>query len=135
MKKTIGCFTEDKLRELAEQPNVTVMQPVHDNIYTPWTASRVMQCTDTIISMTKRQFTREAMRHDKEVDEFASKYITFFDKLSDAAFVEDEENVTVVKKLILLRQMVDQGLLAETEAQAQSSDIALKSLVQRVNKQ
>ena len=63
-----------------------------------------------------------------ELNEFASKYTTFFSKLTDPEFAADDEHLLVMQKLVLLRQMVEIGRLTEVEAQAQSADIALQSL-------
>ena len=135
MKKTVGCFTEEKLRELAEQPNVTVMQPTHDIVYTPWESQRVMNAFKRVVQLTRRGDSPERIRKDPELDEFASKYTTFFSKLTDPAFAADDEHLLVMQKLILLRQMVEVGRLTEVEAQAQSADIALQSLAARAKKQ
>ena len=131
MKKTVGCFTQEKLEELAAQPNVTVMQPTHDIVYTPWNAQRVSKAVRLIASRTRQRVPPETIRLDSELDEFASKYTTFFAKLTDFDFVCDDEHIMVVQKLILLRQMVEMGRITYQEAQAQSADIALKSLVSR----
>lgn len=133
MKKTVGCFTDEKLRELASQPNVTVMQPTHDITYDPWSAERVNECVDRLVLFTRGGMAGDVIRQqDKELDDFASKYTVFFAKLTDPAFANDRDHVVTVKRLIALRAAVEGGGLSETEAQAQSADIALKSLVSRV---
>ena len=134
MKKTVGCFTDEKLRELAQQPNVTVMQPTHDIVYEPWPAKKVSDCVDRIISLTRQGVDAEKAKEDADIGEFASKYTIFFQKITDPAFASDDGHVRTAKKLILLRGMVENGMIGETEAQAQSADIALKSLASRVPK-
>ena len=52
MKKTVGCFTEDKLKELSEQPNTVVMQPTYDTLFEPWPASKVSDVMDQIVTIT-----------------------------------------------------------------------------------
>eukprot|EP00966_Prymnesium_polylepis_P301205 6959976-Prymnesium_polylepis.1 len=135
MRKTVGCFTEEQLRQYAEEPNVTVMQQVHDNVYQPWNASLVMKISERVIDMANQGVSPEEMRQDCEIRTFAERYVTFFAKLSDASFVRDLDNVNTVKRLILLRKIVDEGLLGEEDAKAQSADIALKSLIERVERQ
>ena len=79
-------------------------------------------------------FREEEFRNnDAELADFASKYTMFFKKLTEPAFVNDRGHVETVKRLIALRGAVEHGILSDTEAQAQSSDIALKSLASRVN--
>ena len=134
MKKSVGCFTEEKLRELATQPNVTVMEPTHDIVYTPWNAKRVSSAVDRIVLMTRGGASADAIRGlDGELAEFASKYTVMYDKITDPAFVADEEHVLVVKKLVALHGMVELGSLRNVDAQAQASDIALRSLAARAN--
>lgn len=132
MKKTVGCFTQNQLKELSQQENVSVYQPVHDITYEPWTAARVSDAVDRIALMTRGGASAADIRKTADLDEFASKYTVFFQKLTDPPFVADKENLLVMKRLVALRAMVEQGILDETAAQAQSADIALKSLMTRV---
>ena len=134
MKKTVGSFTEDKLRELAEQPNVTVMMPAHNNTYDPWPAKRVMECVDRLVAIIRSGATAEDAKKDDELLEFSKLYLTFFVKLTTPEFARDDTHVETVKKIVALRMMVEKGLLDETHAQAQSADVALQSLVARVKK-
>ena len=135
MKKSVGCFTEAKLRELAEQPNVTVMQPTHDIVYDPWPAKRVAECVDRLVVLTRGGTSADdAKTSSSEIAEFASRYTVFFSKLTDPAFVADDGHVQVVKNLIGLRGMVELGTLDATHAQAQAADVALRSLAARVPK-
>lgn len=135
VKKTVGCFTKDKLRELAEQPNVTVMQPTHDIVYEPWSSKRVSECVDRLVLLTRGGTSAEDCIKHADLAEFASKYTVFFKKLTDPAFASDPEHVCTVKRLVALKAMVEEGVLGEVEAQAQSADIALRSLAVRVNPQ
>lgn len=133
MQKTVGCFTEEKLRELAEQPNVTVMQPTHDIRYTPWTAQKVSECVDRLAQLTRDGVDADTIKTlDEDLADFASKYTVFFAKLTDTRFVEDAAHVKTVKQLVTLRGMVEIGLMSEVEAQAQAADTALQSLASRV---
>ena len=135
MKKTLGCFSDEKLRELAEQPNVTVMQPTHDIIYEPWTARRVSECVDRLVQYTRGGIHADTIcEKDAELADFASKYTVFFKKLTEPEFVNDRGHVQTIKKLIALRGAVEHGMLSDTDAQAQSADVALKSLATRVQK-
>ena len=132
MKKTVGCFTDDTLREIAKNPNAVVYRPTHDIVYEPWTADRVSKCVARIVEKTRSGMTAEDIAgEDAELREFSQKYTVFFRKLTDVAFVADEEHVRTVQRLVELRAMVDAGLVAEREAQARSADIALKNLTSR----
>jgi hypothetical protein len=131
-KRTVGCFTDAKLRELSEQPNTVVYQPTHDIVYTPWPAHRVRDAVMKISSATREGKSAADIRMNPELHEFSEKYTKFFEKLTDPAFVADEEHVKTMLKLVMLKSMVDQGVLDEKTAQAQSADVALKSLASRV---
>ena len=132
MKKSVGCFTEEKLRELAEQPNVTVMTPTHDVQFEPWSAVRVSEMVDRIVALTRGGVTPAQMRTDSEIEEFAQNYQVFFTKLTDPVFASDAGHIETVKRIVALRAAVEQNALDPTQAQAQCADIALKSLAGRV---
>lgn len=132
MKQSVGCFTDAKLRELAKDPNVTVYQPTHDIVYAPWPTDRVMKCVDRICEMTKKGDTAEAIKEDDELRQFSEKYTTFFQKLTDVAFVEDPSHVDTLRQIVEVKAKMDKGLIDEERARAASSDIALKSLMKRV---
>tara|TARA_B110000046_G_scaffold183525_1_gene219790 strand:- start:188 stop:598 length:411 start_codon:yes stop_codon:yes gene_type:complete len=130
--RTVGCFTDAKLREIAQQPNTVVYQPTHDIEYTPWPAHRVRNAVMKITSATRGGVTPMRIREDDELREFSEKYTKFFEKLTDSAFVADDGHVATVLELVTLKSMVEQGTLDATNAQAQSADVALKSLATRV---
>ena len=136
MKKTVGCFTEEKLNELSAQPNTVVYKPTHDIVFTPWPASKVSVTVDDIIKVTKSlknssEIKRVCMEN-VQMKEFSVKYTKMFEKLCDIQFVNDPDNIEVLKRMILLRAAVDQNMTTEEAAQAQVSDISLKSLAARV---
>lgn len=140
MKKTVGCFTEEKLKELSEQKNTVVYKPTHDIIFEPWPASKVSTVVDKIVLITSSLREKDKIHEEciKEplIKEFSEKYTKTYEKLCDFEFVKDHENINVVKRIILLKAAVDQNMTTNDAAQAQVSDIALKSLSSRVkNKQ
>lgn len=130
-RRTVGCFSDAKLRELAEQPNVTVYQPTHDVVFEPWPAARVRRCVDRVAALTREGRTAAEVRADAELDAFARHYLVFFQKLTDADFVRDPEHVATVQALVELRAGVERGGDA-TAAQAAAADLALQRLAKRV---
>lgn len=139
MKKRVGCFTEDKLDELSKQPNTVVYQPTHDITFQPWPASKVSHAVDEMIKITNEQRVtnniQEACQKNAMLTEFSQKYTKFYEKLCDYEFVKDTENIQLLKRMILLKAAVDQNMTSAEAAQAQVSDIALKSLSSRVKRQ
>lgn len=136
MKKTVGCFTDEKLQELSEQPNTVVYKPTHDVTFTPWPASKVSTAVDDIVKLTKtlkeKTAIDEACQNQPLLAEFSDKYKTMYSNLTNENFVADVENIRVLKRIILLKAAVDQNMTSEQAAQAQVSDIAIKSLSSRV---
>lgn len=138
MNKKVGCYTDEKLQELAEQPNTIVMQPTHDVIFEPWPASRVSHMMDEIIKITKNRShetvdeIRNYCKTRNDISEFSEKYQKMFEKLTEPLFIQDIENVNIMRKLILLKAAVDKKITTNDQAQAEAADIALKSLVSRV---
>jgi hypothetical protein len=131
-EQKVTCLTENKLRELAERPHPIVYKPTHDIVYAPWSASRVREAVVQVVKLTRRGVPSAEIRQNTELDEFAAKYTVFFQKLTDVEFVADEEHVKTVLRLVVLKELVEQGVLDEEAARAQSADCALKSLASRV---
>ena len=138
MKKSVGCFTDEKLKELSEQPNTMVMQHTHDVVFEPWQSGKVSDVMDRIVELTMKhkseshEEVKRICREERVIEEFAQKYQVMFEKLTTIAFISDRDNLRVVKKMILLKAAVDKGMTTTTAAQAQVSDIALTSLSSRV---
>ena len=76
--------------------------------------------------------TETVQRLNDEIKEFSTKYQTFFKKLTDPIFCQDQKNINVIKQMIIIKSAQNDGTLSETEAKAQCADIALNSLVERV---
>lgn len=135
MNKRVDYFTEDKLKELAEQPNTIVMKPTYDTLFEPWPAGRVLEIMDTIVKITKNHSNpHEECLKNKNIAEFSSKYQKMYEKLVNVEFVRDDENLKVMKQMILLKAAVDKNMTSEEDAKAEVADLALKSLVSRVKK-
>lgn len=138
MKKTVGCFTDEKLRELSEQENTVVMQPTYDTVFEAWPASKVNVIVDTVVAITNRmhQNTEDEIKEEcfrnASIHEFSKCYQTMFQKLVNPLFVSDKENIGILKRMIMLKSAVDNNVLTSQSAQAQVSDLALKSLASRV---
>ena len=134
MKKTVSCFTDEKLNELSKQPNTTVMIPHHDITYTAWPSQRVMRAVDDLIQYTRSGVSpNKIIENNQELSEFASKYTIFFKKLTDPSFVNDKGHIYTVKRLITLHSLVENNTLSEMDAKAEAADMALKSLAKRVD--
>lgn len=134
--RKIGCFTDDQLREFASQPNVTVMQPTHDIVYDPWSATAVDECVDRLIEITKDASNsaeiQTRINADTRLVQFTERYTTFSNKLTNLEFVNDSDHVETVRELIRLHAKVERGEITPQNAQALCSDIALTKLVKRV---
>lgn len=135
--------SDEKLREVAQQPNNIVMQPTWDVQFEPWPAQRVSLAVDSIVTITKdmtpgdatTEAIQERCKRQQTLREFSEKYQLIFKKLTDKDFVGDDENLRVLKKMILIKAAVDSKTLSMESAQAQVSDIALNSLRSRVDSQ
>ena len=138
---TVGCFSDAQLRNLAEQPNVTVMQAGHDTIFEPWPSDRVQSTIQRLVTLAFEHPTlsdehlRDRVKADDAIREFASKYQVFFDKLTTREFIKVPENVQIVLKLVQLRAEVERGCTSAEMAQAKASDIALTALAKRAKKE
>lgn len=137
MKKSFAYFTDEKLKELAQNPNTTVMVPDHKIKFTPLPSDKVNSAVDRIVDIVKLhgddyEKVGEIVFSDFELGEFAGKYTHMFKKLTEPSFIKDQQNVQVVKQLIRLWSETETHQIDAQAAQAEASDIALKSLVSRV---
>jgi hypothetical protein len=138
MQKSVGCFTDEKLKELAEQPNTIVMQPTWDVEFEAWPAQKVSIAIDTIVNITKdlKDHDIEAVHgkceEQETLKEFSQKYQLIYKKITDYSFIKEKENLTVLKKMVMIKSAVDTNTTSMQNAQAQVSDIALTSLQSRV---
>ena len=111
------------------------MTPVHDVIFKPWNVARVNSCIDDIIRLTKRGVSQDGVKQNDELLEFSKKYQTFFTKLTDLQFVNDDEHVETLKKIVAIKSLVDQGLIDESEGQKRCMDESLSTLMRRAKEQ
>lgn len=137
MKKTVGYFTEENLKNLSSQPNTVVYKPTHDIVFEAWPANKVSTIVDRVIAITKdkkdeEEIKKECMK-DEDIKDFSEKYTTMFKNLVRYEFVEDSENVKVMKQLIFLKSAVDNNVMSMKAAEAQASKVSLESLYQRAN--
>jgi hypothetical protein len=132
-----GSYTNTDLEDLAKQPHVTVMKHTHDKHFSPWSSDRVNAMVDLIITTTNEhknhsvEEIQKICKLDHDIQEFADKYKTIFKKLTNPSFVTDNDNLHVLRKMILLKAAVDRGMISEEEAQAESTDIALKMVMSK----
>ena len=135
-KRTVGSFTKSQLEEFAKQPNVVVYEPSHRMHFTPWTTDEVDMYITRIIEKTKGwSGTPDALKkdltNDTDMCEFAARYKTFFEKLTDPKFINDNEHVEVMRQIVGVKSQVDCGKITEEEAKTKCADIALTSLIKR----
>lgn len=132
MQHRVACISEEEINNMAQNSNNVIMKSYHDNVYKPWDVARVKACVDDITGLTRCGISPEKMKKDSiEIFEFSTKYKTFFSKLTDILFVNDEEHMEVLKKIISIKSLVDQGLIDETEGQKRCVDASLSKLIHR----
>ena len=136
MKRTIGSFTRSELEEFANKPGVVVYEPSHTMHFAPWKSEEIDDYITKIIERTRAwSGTADDLRKDltnqKDMCEFAARYKTFFEKLTDKNFATDEKHVEVMRKIVHIRAKVDTGEMTEEAAKIKCADIALESLVKR----
>lgn len=133
----VACLGGQQLRDLADRPDVTVMQTEYCNQFQPWSAREVNVCMDHMIALT-RQCNGDKAEIQRRVDaqprlaEFCSKYSVFSDKLTDMAFINDAKHLATVRKIVALKGRMETGELDEKSARDACSEIALGSLMGRI---
>lgn len=135
MQHRVACISNENIDSISQDPNNVIMTPVHDVIFKPWNVARVNSCIDDIIRLTKRGVSQDGVKQNDELLEFSKKYQTFFTKLTDLQFVNDDEHVETLKKIVAIKSLVDQGLIDESEGQKRCMDESLSTLMRRAKEQ
>ena len=135
MKQTVGCFSDAQLKEIANNPNAIVYTPQY-NEHTPLPTIEINSAIDDIVKLTRRHDTQTAVqsacRNIPHLKEFSEKHDILFEKLTTRSFVDDPDNLTVIKRYIALKHAVENNLMTPEKAQAEASSIAINSLTSRV---
>lgn len=137
MNRRVESLTRQDLERLSQQPNTVVYEPTHSMQFDPWPADKVERFVQKIVSHTRHSETddkakiQKELTNDTDMCEFAARYKTFFEKLTDKAFCSDEKHVEMVLSMLDIRRKVEQNGLSEQDAKVQCADAALKSLIKR----
>ena len=125
MKPTIKPLTADALRDLSEQPNVTVMEHSYDVEFEPWSVVAVSRCVEAMVCITRGAATAEAARaralENDELESFSRHYRVMFEQLTQRAFVDDEHSMRNLRELLRIRLCVEEGSLDVNDANAQAA--------------
>jgi|TARA_B110000046_G_scaffold177225_1_gene203747 hypothetical protein len=126
---------QDRINEIAEQPNTVVYEPTYDTTFDPWPAARVKACVYKVAGVARSSCSQEVAAatclNDSEILEFSQKYQVMFKRLSEPAVSRNDENVGMFLNMIDMKEKVRLGVLSESDAKRQVSDAALATLLRQ----
>ena len=137
MQRRVESLTRADLEKLSEQPNTVVYEPTHTMTYEPWSADKVEEYVRKIVSRCMQNegestsSIQKDLTNDTGMCEFAARYKTFFEKLTDPVFAADKKHVRMITDMLNIRRKVEEKKLSEQDAKVQCADAALSSLVTR----
>mgnify|MGYP006137055147 CR=1 FL=1 len=137
MQRRVESLTRDDLERLSNQPNTVVYEPTHTMTYDPWPADKVEEYVKRIVErclQTEGESTtsiQKDLTNDTDMCEFAARYKTFFEKLTDPNFSADDKHVKMILEMLNIRRRVEQNELTEQDAKVKCADAALSSLIKR----
>ena len=136
MNKRVACLQEEKLREIAQQPNTIVMQPTYDTHFAPW------EFDD--LAAVLRELQAYVIQRGKSVpvDEIRSGAVTSstkFKRLSETCKVifarvteydvaSSTKKMAVIFAMIDIRREIQMGGIDEDTAKAKLSSMAIDAL-------
>lgn len=126
----VESLTDERLQELAAQPNTTVMKPVHDVTFEPWPPEEIETIMDTLIKLTK-EFGSKASAlalKDAKMKRFSETHVTMFSKLTNENFCADSRKVAIFRAMIATRKEMVKGNLSEFGAREKLTQIALQEM-------
>ena len=123
------------LERIANQPGNVVYQVTHDD-FEPWPADDVRAMMDRLVAITATAASAEdarqrALRVDR-AGEFASKYKTLWEKVTEPAFVKSSELLQILYDMVRMHGRVQRGELTKAEADEIVSKGAYDGLMKAV---
>ena len=131
----IECLHEDKLKELAQQPNTIVMKPTHDVIFEPWSPKELMSVLKGLQGFVIKnqekpadEIRRLAIATNDKLKEFSEKYRIMFKRVTEPEVATDPKKMAVIFAMIDIKQRIKEGKIDENTAKAELSTIAINAV-------
>ena len=131
----VETFHQERLRELSQKPNTTVLTVQHDATNDPWPAARLRAVMERITARVLAApegdafALRKQLLDDAEVLAFQRQHPKFYWLLTDRAVMREKKSRDAVTGMLFVRDEIERGRVAEGhEADAMATRTVLEAL-------
>ena len=133
----VEAFHTQRLRELSEKANTTVLTVEHDQTNDPWPAARLRTVMETITARvleapdTVDDFAlRKQLLENDEVLAFQRQHPKFYWLLTDRAVMREKKSRDAVTGMLFVRDEIEKGHVAEgQEADAMATRTVVEAFM------
>lgn len=129
----VNAYEKNRLEELSERPNTTVLTVEHDFVNEPWPVSRLRPLLERLAKRvtefpdeTDDFVVRKTCLDDPEVLEFQRMHPKLYWMLTDRKLVKEEKFRNAVNGLLLVRRKVEVG---EVESGQEADGMATRTVL------
>ena len=124
MNKEVGAYEKERLKELSEKPNTTVLTADHEFKHDPWKASTLRPLLEGLATRVTTEFkesdsdflVRKRCLEDPKVKDFQRQHPQLYWMLTDRKMVSDPRFKGALAGMLHVREKVDRGEVEEGQA-------------------
>ena len=132
---SVGAYENERLKELADQPNTTVYTVNHDAKHDPWKPKRLKRVIERLSSRVREfapevdDFTlRKQCLDDEEILNFQRDHPKTYWMLTDRALANNPKAHAAVVAMLGIHSQLRSGNLSEQEADAAATSAVMNAL-------
>lgn len=132
----VGAYQQERLRELSQRPNTSVLQVEYDAVRDPWPVARLRPVMEGLVARvlafddaTSDFAVRKACLDDPETLEFQRAHPKLYWSLTDRAQMRQKKARDAVAAMLRVRERVEKGEVTdEHEADALATRTVMAAL-------
>ena len=126
---------EEKMRELADQPNTTVLKTEYDILHEPWKSDRLRAVLEKIVKRVMEsdenadafRLRKQMMSDDNEILQFQRDHPQMYWAVTDRQLMSQEKYRNAVTAMLRVKEKVERG---EVPANHEADGMATSAIVQ-----
>lgn len=128
---------EERMRDLADQPNTSVLTTEYDTVREPWKVARLRPIMQTITARASTEFRgttddfvlRKTLMEDPKILEFQRAHPKLFWAITDREMMQQERYRNSITAMLHVMERKERGQLqGEHEADAAATDSIMSTL-------
>jgi hypothetical protein len=132
----VGAYQQERLRELAQKPNTSVLQVEHDSVRDPWPVARLRPVMEGLLARvlafdasTSDFVVRKTCLDDAETLEFQRAHPKLYWSLTDREQMRQKKARDAVTAMLRVREKVESGEVTDAhEADALATRTVMAAL-------